>query len=74
MHYLASLPLPGVANPLLPEEPYEKARTLLAGQKHAESITPAFYRYLQAQEAEKQVEYGKSVEFTLGIHREISRR
>ena len=47
---------------------------MLAGQKHAESITPAFYRYLQAQEAEKQVEYGKSVEFTLGIHREISRR
>jgi hypothetical protein len=59
MHYLASLPLPSVSNPLLPEEPFEKARVLLAGQKHAERITPAFYRFLQAQEAEKQVEYGK---------------
>ncbi|KAH8080848.1 glutathione S-transferase [Filobasidium floriforme] len=62
MHYLASLPLSTGENPLLPKGPYERARVLLAGQRHAETITPAFYRYLQAQEAEKQVEHGK--EFT----------
>jgi glutathione S-transferase len=59
MHYLASLPLSTGENPLLPKDPYERARVLLAGQGHAETITPAFYRYLQAQEAEKQVEHGK---------------
>jgi glutathione S-transferase len=61
MHYLASLPLSTGDNPLLPKDPYERARVLLAGQRHAETITPAFYRYLQAQEAEKQVEHGKRV-------------
>jgi glutathione S-transferase len=57
MHYLSTLPLE--RNPLLPQDPYNRAKHLLSGQKHAETITPAFYRYLQAQDAEKQVEYGK---------------
>ena len=61
MHYLAALPLSTGENPLLPSDPYARARVLLAGQRHAETITPAFYRYLQAQEAEKQVEHGKRV-------------
>lgn len=59
MHYLAALPMPSGENPLLPSDAYERARVLLAGQRHAETITPAFYRYLQAQEADKQVEHGK---------------
>lgn len=61
MHYLSSLPLSGKANPLLPTDPYLRAKHLLAGQKHAESITPAFYRYLQAQDGDKQVQYGQYV-------------
>jgi hypothetical protein len=61
MHYLSSLPLLGKVNPLLPSDPYLKAKHLLAGQKHAESLTPAFYRYLQAQDGDKQVQYGQYV-------------
>lgn len=34
----------------------------MAGQIHSEKITPAFYRFLQAQDAERQVEYGQYVE------------
>ncbi|KAJ9120867.1 hypothetical protein QFC22_002802 [Naganishia vaughanmartiniae] len=56
------VPLPtstGKPNALLPSDPYKRARYLLAGQKHADALTPAFYRYLQAQDAEKQVQYGR---------------
>ena len=59
MHYLSSLTLPDKVNQLLPSDPYWKAKHLLAGQKHAESITPAFYRYLQAQDGDKQVQHGQ---------------
>lgn len=61
MHYLSSLTLSDKANPLLPSDPYLKAKHLLAGQKHGENITPAFYRYLQAQDGDKQVQYGQYV-------------
>lgn len=60
MHYLSSLPTSaGKPNALLPSDPYTRARHLQAGQKHADALTPAFYRYLQAQDAEKQVQYGR---------------
>lgn len=62
MHYLSSLKQSnGKANALLPSDPYTRARHLLAGQRHSETITPGFYRYLQAQDAEKQVQYGQYV-------------
>ncbi len=56
MHYLSSIDLGSGENPLLPSDPFSRARHLLAGQRHSEAITPAFYRYLQAQEPEKQAE------------------
>ncbi|KAK6495391.1 hypothetical protein TWF481_003414 [Arthrobotrys musiformis] len=47
---------------LLPQDPKEKAHSRLWADHISRNIVPTFYRYLQAQEAEKQAEYGKEFE------------
>ena len=50
---------PGGKNILLPADPYLRAQQRLASDRVNRVLIPAFYRYLQAQEPEKQVEFGK---------------
>ncbi|TGJ71849.1 hypothetical protein EYR41_003779 [Orbilia oligospora] len=47
---------------LLPEDPKQKAYSRLWADHISRNIVPTFYRYLQAQEVEKQAEYGKEFE------------
>ncbi|KAK6515570.1 hypothetical protein TWF506_007900 [Arthrobotrys conoides] len=47
---------------LLPEDPKQKAHSRLWADHISRNIVPTFYRYLQAQEVEKQAEYGKEFE------------
>ncbi|KAF3209031.1 hypothetical protein TWF679_007551 [Orbilia oligospora] len=47
---------------LLPEDPKQKAYSRLWADHISRNIVPTFYRYLQAQEVEKQAEYGREFE------------
>ncbi|RVD84378.1 uncharacterized protein DFL_006130 [Arthrobotrys flagrans] len=47
---------------LLPQDPKEKAHSKLWADHISRNIVPTFYRYLQAQEVEKQAECGKEFE------------
>ncbi|KAG8901794.1 hypothetical protein FRB99_005094 [Tulasnella sp. 403] len=66
---------PGAYPSLLPplSDPYARARARLEGDRVNRAIVPAFYRYLQAQDPEKQVEHGREFldgldEFTRQMH------
>ncbi|KAK6356488.1 hypothetical protein TWF718_000847 [Orbilia javanica] len=47
---------------LLPQDPKQKAYSRLWADHISRNIVPTFYRYLQAQEVEKQAEYGNEFE------------
>ncbi|KAK0544518.1 hypothetical protein OC845_005551 [Tilletia horrida] len=49
--------VPSLLPPL--SKPYERALHRVAADRVNRTLIPSFYRYLQAQEADKQVEYGK---------------
>lgn len=63
LHYLSSLPFPSsspnTSNPLLPSDPYTRAKHIQAAEKHSGVIVPGFYKYLQAQEEGEQVRLGQ---------------
>jgi len=63
--------------PLLPplSDPYARAKARLTADHTNRAIVPGFYRYLQAQDAEKQIEHGKEfmnelISFTEKMHPE----
>jgi len=60
MEYLVDrYDIPSQKNILLPSDPYLRAQQRLASDHINKALIPSFYRYLQAQESEKQIEHGK---------------
>lgn len=52
---------------LLPQDPKEKADNRLWADHISRNIVPTFYRYLQAQDVEKQAEHGREFEKQVNI-------
>ncbi|KAF8885771.1 glutathione S-transferase [Infundibulicybe gibba] len=66
MDYLQDLASVTTKRTLLPSDPYARALVRLQSDFVNRNIVPTFYRYIQAQDADSQVKYGKEFHQALG--------